>query len=152
GAVHPRAMSTASVQTLRVIVAAWTARGKPVSEILSEIGLTPNQLLDPDGRVPDDVVQRAWRVAAERCGDPHFGLTVAELVKTHDYGALGYALSSSATLGEAVRRLGTFFRLVRQQTTLRLLEERDVARVRVEHDVKDPADLRHPIECFLARL
>lgn len=145
-------MSTASVQTLRMIVAAWTARGKPVSELLAEIGLQPHLLLDPDGRVPEEVARRAWRVAAERSGDPHFGLGVAEIVQAHDYGALGYALSSSATLGEALRRLANAFRLFRQQASLTLVEERTVARVRVDTHAQDPADLQHPVECLLARL
>src|SRR5688572_7524474 len=104
-------MSTASVQTVRLILAAWTARGRSVTELLEAIGLLPHQVLDPDGRVPSSVTRRAWQVAAERCEDPHFGLSVAELVQPRDLGALGYAMYSSATLGEALRRLAIFFRL-----------------------------------------
>jgi AraC-like DNA-binding protein len=145
-------MSTASVQIVRLVLAACTVRGISVTEFLSAIGLEPHQVLDPDGRVPSSVAQRAWHVAAERCADPHFGLSVAELVQPRDIGALGYAMCSSATLGEALRRLSSFFRLFHQQASLALIEERDVVRIRILHEIQDPMRLRHPVECLMARL
>jgi AraC-like DNA-binding protein len=146
-------MSTASIHTLRLILAGWTARGGSVTELLAAIGVEPQQMLDPDGRVPGDVARRAWHVAAERCGDPHFGLSVSALVQPLEFGALGYALYSSATLGEALRRFSTFFRLVQQHATLMVIEEPEVARIRLlVSGVEDPADLRHPTECLLAGL
>ena len=146
-------MSTSSVNTVRLILAAWTARGGSVAELLAAIGLEPQQMLDPDGRVPGDVARRAWHVAAERCCDPHFGLSVSALVQPLEFGALGYALYSSATLRETLRRFSTFFRLVQQKATLTLIEEPEVARIRFSlSDAADPADLRHPVECLLAGL
>lgn len=146
-------MSTSSVNTIRLILAAWTARGGSVAELLAAIGLEPQQMLDPDGRVPGDAAKRAWQVAAERCGDPHFGLSVSALVQPLDFGALGYVLYSSATLRETLHRLSTFFRLLRQQAALTLIEEPEIARIRLSlADADDPAHLRHPVECLLAGL
>lgn len=146
-------MSTASVHTIRLMLAAWAARGGSVAELLAAIGVEPQQMLDPDGRVPTHVARRAWHVAAERCGDPHFGLSVAALVQPLEFGALGYAIYSSATIGEALRRFATFFRLLEQRAALAVIEEPEMVRVRFVVDpVADPADLRHPAECLLAGL
>jgi hypothetical protein len=53
-------------------------------------------------------------VAAERCRDLHFGLSVSALVQPLDFGALDYALYSRATLGESRATLGEALRGAQQ--------------------------------------
>lgn len=144
-------MGTATVDNVRLVLAAAVARGLSPSMLLAEVGLEPQALLAPEGRVPALIALRLWHVAAELCADPSFGITAAEHIQSGSYGALGYAMHSSATLGEGLRRLVTFFRLVNQRATLVLLEEGDTARIRflVEEDVP-PEVVRHPVECTLS--
>jgi AraC-type transcriptional regulator len=146
-------MLTASVQNVRVVLAASIARGLPLSRLYGAVELEPHQLLDPDGRVPADLALRLWQVAAEASGDPSFGLTAAEHVNISSHGLLGCAMHSSSTLGEALHRLADFFRLLNQHTSLVLVEERNAVRVRfIASYHGDPDLLRHPTECLFAGL
>jgi AraC-like DNA-binding protein len=146
-------MGTAAVQNVRLVLAAATARGVPPPRLLAAIGLSPQQLLDVDGRVPAEHAVRAWQVAAELTGDPGFGLSVALHLGPDFLGSLGYAVHGSATLGDGLRRLARFFRIVNQYVSLALVEDGARVRVRVEIDHDVHADeLRHPIECLMAAL
>ena len=142
---------TAAVQNIRMVVAAAAARGIPPGKLLAAIDLDPQALIATDGRVPAELVLRAWQTAAELCGDPAFGLSAVEHLASDYLGGFGFAVHASATLGGALRRIARFFPLVNQHAALELIEDGAVVRVRitVHADVPDPA-LRHPAECLLA--
>ncbi len=149
-------MPTASLQMIRLVVAAAAARGIAPPTMLAELDLSAAQLLDPDGRVPAEVAARAWRIAADRCGDPTFGFAVAEQLRLDLVGGLGWALHASATVREAVERLTRYLRLCNQYARLRLVEDGDTAHLQLELDhpdaravaAFDPEALRHPTECL----
>lgn len=149
-------MPTASLQMIRLVVAAAAARGIAPSTMLAELDLSATQLLDPDGRVPAEVAARAWRIAADRCGDPTFGFAVAEQLRLDLVGGLGWALHASATVREGLERLTRYLRLCNQYARLRLIEDGDTARLQLEFDhpdaravaAFDPEALRHPTECL----
>ncbi len=146
-------MGTAAVQNVRLVLAAAVARGVPPARLFAAAGLEPQQMLDPDGRIPAEHALRAWQAAAELSGDPGFGLSVVEHLRPDFLGSLGYAVHASATLGDGFRRLARFFRVVNQYASLELVEDsaRAHLRVGVDHDV--PADeLRHPMECLVSAL
>jgi AraC-like DNA-binding protein len=146
-------MRTAAVQNVRLVLAAAIARGVPPIGICAAAGIDLSSLLDPDGRLPAELALRAWHVAAEMSGDPNFGLSAPEHVRADSYGGLGFAVHSSASLGEGLRRLCTFFRLVHQRASLALVVDGDLARLRFEADYEGPpGDLRHPVECVLHTL
>jgi AraC-like DNA-binding protein len=146
-------MGTATVQNVRLVLAAAMVRGIPPGKLLAAIGLSPQQLIDPDGRVPVETALRAWQVATELSGDPEFGLSVVEHLRPDYLGSIGYAVHASATLGDGLRRLARFFRVVNQYVALELVEDGARVRVRiaVDHDVS-PDELRHPMECLLSAL
>jgi AraC-like DNA-binding protein len=144
-------MATASVHNVRLVVAAATARGVPPARLLAEIGLDPQSLLDADGRLPLEIALRAWQVAAELTDDRWFGLSVVEHLRPDAFGLLGFAIHSSACVGDGLRRLGRYFHIVNQRTSLELIEDGALARVRIVADYDGPpAELRHPMECLLA--
>lgn len=141
---------TASVQTVRLVIAAAAARGVTPPALLAEIGLAPAQLLDPDGRVPAELAVRAWQVAARLSGDATFGLATVDHLRPDTLGGLGWAIHASATVGAGLERMTRFLRLGNQYSRLVLLEEAEVARLRMEIDHEiDPDELRHPVECLL---
>lgn len=146
-------MTTAAVQNVRLVLAAANARGVPPGRLLAAAGLEPQQLIDADGRIPAEIALRAWQAAAELSGDPAFGLSVVEHLRPDFLGGLGYAIHGSATLGDGLRRLARFFRVVNQHASLEVIEDGARARLRmsVEHDVH-PDELRHPIECLMSAL
>lgn len=143
-------MPTASVQTIRLVIAAAAVRGVAPALLLAELGVAPQQLLDPDARVPAEVAVRAWQLAARRCGDPAFGLATVEHLRPDSLGGLGWAMHASATAGEGLERLARFLRLGNQYARLEILDEgpQVVVRFGVDHDI-DPDELRHPTECLL---
>jgi AraC-like DNA-binding protein len=146
-------MPTAAVQNVRLVIAAALARGVPPGKLCAQAGIEPQSLLDPDGRLPAEVALRAWHVAAELSGDPHFGLSAVEHVRPDAHGGIGYAVNGSATLGEGMRRLSRFFCLLHQRTALAIVAEGGLARLRFVPDYDGPPGaLRHPVECMLAVL
>lgn len=143
-------MPTASVQTVRLVIAAAASRGVAPPALLAEIGLAPAQLLDPDGRVPAELAVRAWQVAARMSGDAAFGLATVEQLRPDTLGGLGWAIHASATVGAGLERMTRFLRLGNQYSRLVLVEDSAHARVRMEVDYDiDPDELRHPVECLL---
>lgn len=142
---------TASVQTVRLVIAVAAAHGVAPPQLLPRLGIEPQQLMNPDGRVPAAQAVRAWTVAAQLCGDPTFGLSAVQHLGPDSAGGLGWAMHASATFGAALTRLGHFLRLMNQYLTVRLFEEGTRARLRLEPDHEiSPEDLRHPFECLLA--
>lgn len=143
-------MPTASVQNIRLVIAAAVTRGVAPPMLLNEIGLSPAQLLDPDGRVPAEVALRAWQVAARACGDAAFGLATVEQLRPDLLGGMGWAIHASATVGAGLERMARFFHLSNQYTRLQLVDEGAQVRVRfvAEYEI-DPDELRHPVECLL---
>lgn len=141
---------TAAVQNVRMVVAAAAARGISPGKLLAAIDLEPQALIATDGRVPAELVLRAWQAAAELCGDPAFGLSAVEHLASDYLGGFGFAVHGSATLGGALRRIMRFFPLVNQHAALELVEDGAVVRLRiaVHADVPDEA-VRHPAECLL---
>lgn len=146
-------MATATVQNVRLVVAAAMARGVPAGKLLAEIGLDPQALLDADGRVPVESALRAWHVAAELSGDAAFGLSAVEHMRPDFLGCLGHAIHSSASFADGLRRLARYFHLVNQRVALELAEDGPLARVHIvaDHD-RDHDELRHPMECLLGML
>jgi AraC-like DNA-binding protein len=125
----------------------------PPNKLCAMAGIEPHLLLDPDGRLPAETALRAWHVAAELCDDPHFGLTVVEHVRPDTYGGLGFVMHASATLGEGLRRLSSFFHLLHQRATLAIVTEGDVVHLRFVTDTDlPPMALKHPVEFFLSVL
>jgi AraC-like DNA-binding protein len=146
-------MLSASTHNLRLVVAAAVARGISPTQLLPALGIDVTLLLDPDARVPVEPALRAWQRAAAMTGDPAFGLSASEQLQPGSLGALGYAIHGSATLGEGLRRLAAFLRLVNPHARLLLVEDGDAARLQIEtdHD-SSPDELRHPVECLVAGL
>jgi AraC-like DNA-binding protein len=141
---------TASIQTVRLVIAAAASRGVSPPALIAELGLAPAQLLDPDARVPAELALRAWKVAARLSGDAAFGLATVEHLRPDMLGGLGWAIHASATVGAGLERMSRFLRLGNQYTRLVLVEEAKTARLRMEIDYEiDPDELRHPVECLL---
>lgn len=142
---------TAAVQNVRMVMAAAAMRGVPPARLLAAVGIDPQSLLAQDGRIAVEPALRTWRVAAELCGDPCFGLTVVEYLPPDYLVGFGLALHGSATFGDGLRRLARFFPVVNQHVALELIE--DGAWLRVCLVVPSHAEvehLRHPAECLLA--
>jgi AraC-like DNA-binding protein len=111
---------TACAFGLRPMLAYASTRGVDVDAFLAELGVRKADLGDPDARISERVRERAWREAAERSGDPAFGLHVAERTTFKSFDALGYSIWASATLEDALVRTATFHRILSDAVAVRL--------------------------------
>jgi AraC-like DNA-binding protein len=103
---------TASVAALRPMLAFARTKGVNVDAVLRDVGVRVSERDNFDYRIPESVRAQAWVYAAERSGDPAFGLHVAEHSGIGAYDVLDYSLYFSSTLGDAVDRMSRFHRVL----------------------------------------
>jgi AraC-like DNA-binding protein len=145
-------MSTVAVKVFQAIVAGAAARGVPPDELLSAAGIAAADLADPDGRLPRACEVRLWHEAARLTGDGCFGLHLSELLAIGDFGALGFAVRSSATVGEAYQRVARYLRLMAQDATLQIHLDGGAARLRHVPPTTEPRPSHHAVEFLMTNL
>src|SRR5262245_34863420 len=123
-------MSAISVRVFQLVLAGVAARGVPPPALIDAAGIDPEDLADPDGRLPRALEARLWHEAARLTGDDVFGLHLSEQLSIDSLGAIGFALRSSATLGDAYARVARYVHVVASGPRLEILRERDVVRLR----------------------
>lgn len=149
-------MTTVSVKVLRMVALGAAAVGVPQPELLAAAGLLPEQLADPDGRLPRRCELLLWQAAARLSRDEHFGLHLSERAQAGDFGGLGFAVRSSATVGEAYQRIVRYLRVLVQDARLELVVDRaaegGAARLRSQRPPDGEPLSRHQIEFLLGML
>ncbi|MBA3819192.1 MAG: AraC family transcriptional regulator [Deltaproteobacteria bacterium] len=86
--------------------------GAPAAELLARAGLPPIEDDLPDVRVPTEHYYRLWGVTMATLRDPTFPLRLPDRMDTASFDALGYAVVTSATLGDAFGRIQRYLRFV----------------------------------------
>src|SRR5690242_20484901 len=89
---------TASLASLRPMLAYARQVGIDVDALLHEVGLQPARLSEFDLRIPEELHTRVWMEASRRSGDPAFGVHFGAASRITDFDVVGYAVSFSATL------------------------------------------------------
>jgi AraC-like DNA-binding protein len=80
--------------------------------LLTRAGLESGELESPDGQIPQDRHLALWRLISARSDDPCFGLHHGEWVTLGRIGVIGYAASSSPTLGAALSWIDRYSRMI----------------------------------------
>ena len=80
--------------------------------ILKKAGLTRRQASDPDAKIPFHKHATLLTLAAEATGDGCFGLHLGTSLYPDQAGVLGYVLLNSSTLGDALRNLERYSRVL----------------------------------------
>ena len=111
-----------------------SAQGFDRESLLAAIGLTPASLDDPDARITFRQKVTFFQTIHRLTRDPCVGLRAGQRQRLADLGIYGFALSSSATLGDALRFGLTYGRLAGSVLERNLRVEGDVAVV-AAHDV-----------------
>jgi len=88
-------------------------------------GIDPALRCSASARIDQDKMDKLWRSAAERSGDPCFGLRAANVWHPSYLHALGYAWLASPTLRSALDRLARFTHLVTQAAEIDIEESND---------------------------
>ncbi|MDJ0971040.1 MAG: AraC family transcriptional regulator [Kiloniellales bacterium] len=142
---------------LRMIDARWArlmvqqlkADRIPIDPILKAAGLTRRQVSDPDARIPYKKHAALLSLAAEATGDGCFGLRLTTTIAPKQVGLLGYVLLNSATLGDALKNLRRYFRVLTDALEFEL--EADREQVVLIFRIIDPLvlDRRYAVEWAL---
>ncbi|MDB5239719.1 MAG: AraC family transcriptional regulator [Spirosoma sp.] len=96
---------TLSVASINLILFAARQRGADAYALAQAVGITAEQLRDPDGRVSIGQMQALWPKVVLATGDPHFDLKIGEMINPVAVGVLAYVMMHSPTLGQAFAKL-----------------------------------------------
>jgi len=86
--------------------------GVSASEAARECGIARRFPAGSDERVPGGQVERLWRAAMRRTGDPRVGLHMAQAYGPGALDILGYVVLSCATVGDVLDRLSRYARIL----------------------------------------
>jgi AraC-like DNA-binding protein len=114
--------------------------------LIIKSGIRPQELRDPDGRVPSIKVWWLWQELIRQVPDPALGIKLGETLQDPSwFGLVGYTLSFSRTLGEALDRLARYSRIVAETIGISIEKLHDRTCIAL---IADPQFelLRHPID------
>lgn len=140
---------TVFARSVRKIADAAGLRGNP-RHLLRAVGLDSEAISDPTIRIPYADMMLLSEHAARMTGDTAFGLHVGERVKQHSYGIVGDSITTSATLGEALRCLVRYLPIWTNVGVFRLETEGSIAHFQWEYSHSSLPEPRHDCEMSMA--
>ncbi|MFD2570692.1 AraC family transcriptional regulator [Spirosoma soli] len=96
---------TLSVASVNLILFAARQKGANAEQLAQSIGVSTDQLRDPDGRIAIRQVQALWREIVAATGDPNIALKLGEMINPAGVGVLAYVMMHCPTLGKAFEKL-----------------------------------------------
>jgi AraC-like DNA-binding protein len=96
----------------RAILDAYERLGLDGEALLKAAGLTRDEVLDPDRRLPAAHADALFAAAYARADDPDLALHAAEALPFGAYRVVDFLCAYSATVAEAYRRIAAYFALV----------------------------------------
>lgn len=142
---------TMSVLIVRALAAGLAAADVPVHRHLTEAGIRPELLADPDARVATDAAFALFARAGELTHDPDFGLHAGAHLPLGAMEVLDYATSKSRTIGEGLERMARYYALLVEHIETKVESVGDLARVihRAEPPLVSP---RHAVEMLFGAI
>lgn len=101
----PTTNDTLSVASINLILFVARQFGADADALAHAVGISPEQLRDPDGRVQIRQVQALWRETIAVTSEPNIALKLGEMVNPVSIGVLAYVMMHSPTLGKAFDKL-----------------------------------------------
>ncbi|MBD2699325.1 AraC family transcriptional regulator [Spirosoma sp. BT702] len=101
----PVTTDTLSIGSINLILYAAKQCGADTDTLARAIGVTSEQLRNPDERVSISKVQALWQEIVNTTGDADVALKLGELVNPLTVGVLAYVMMHAPTLGKALEKL-----------------------------------------------
>jgi AraC-like DNA-binding protein len=98
----------------RLAIARLKSIGAPVAPLLRRVGLTPEQIADPEVRLSVRSQIALLDEAAIALKDDCLGFTLARDFDLREIGLLYYVMASSQTLGEALKRVARYSKVTNE--------------------------------------
>lgn len=115
-------MPTAQGGLTRLAAGRARKAGLRLEPLLSGVGLTVDQINDPEHRITVRDQVAFLEAAAKALNDDFLGLNLAEEFDLRDLGLLYYVMASSDTLGDALRRASRYSRITNEAIVLEYRE------------------------------
>ena len=147
GGKRPPGGVSVSIRSVQPVLMFLRARGYDGAALLREQGVDPEIFRDPEARLLHVAAVRLWEAAVQHTNDPNLGLHVAEAIRPGTFGALDYALRTSASLGAAFTRLSRYHRLLHDAARVELETHRDHAIL--SHRLPVPGGAPRPVSEFI---
>ena len=123
-----------------------TARGLDPAELLATVGLPRRCLDEPDLKIPAEAVGRLLELAAQRAGEPAFGLCLAESRRLSNLGPLAMLVRDEPTLRNALEALIRHIHLHNEALAVRVEQVSNLVVIRAELVAEGAASLRQATE------
>jgi AraC-like DNA-binding protein len=144
-------LPTASGAIARAAYARALEARLEVAPLLKSSHLTPQQIKNSQYRIPVKNQIQFLSVVADELPDPYLGIHIAEAIELREMGLVYYAIASSETLGDALRRLARYSGLTNEGVRITCREGKDIT-VRFEYVGVSRLSDRQQIECFVEML
>jgi AraC-like DNA-binding protein len=131
-ATPPASQPTFSAGAVRGLLGAFERLGHDVPSLLSEAGIKPSDLDDPDARIPCAVAGAVFAVAQRRRPARNLGLRLAQETPLGAYPLIDYLIVTSSTVGEGLRRYARYSLLTGAPLHIDIREDERPIRVVVD--------------------
>ncbi len=142
-------VSTVFAISARKIADAVAPRAN-TDHLLRSVSLNRDALDDSSLRIPYADMMLLSEHAARMTKDSAFGLHVGEHVDQHEYGVVGYSVTTSSTLGHALRNLVRYLPIWTNVGVFKLDIEGSVAHFQWEYSDPSLPEPRHDCEMSMA--
>lgn len=132
-AARAASSGTASSRAVGRVIAVGVAAGIRRELLTDAAGVTEADLRDPDARVPVAAEIALWQTLAKHTADGGFGVEAGAAFRFRETGLVGYVMSFSATLREALRRLHRYGRIFTEAVAFTLQEGRPEVALAMAH-------------------
>jgi AraC-like DNA-binding protein len=120
------------------MAAVFRREGLDVGPLFHAAGVELTDLEDPDRRYPSETINRLWRLAVARSGNPAIGLAAARVAMPALFDVVGYAMMSAPDLLGLLQRLERYFRIISTDADFSVTAEQDGYRARLRLSGGDP--------------
>ena len=128
------------------------ASGLDPARMLTDAGLSPSVLREPDLKIPVDRVGRLLEASAAASGNESFGLCMAESRQLSNLGPVGLLIRDQPTVRESLEVLVRYHVLLNNSLSLMIEESAGVAVIREEVMVGRAQPVRQAIELAIGVL
>ena len=88
------------------------ATGRDADAVVRSVGLSPEEVSDPDYRMPEELLDELWVAARDASGDEAFGIYAGLGGEPGQLGVVEYVVRNCPTIGDAMRAGARFQRIL----------------------------------------
>jgi AraC-like DNA-binding protein len=101
--------------------------------------IDPMEAMDPDDRIPAELMQKMLQGVVELTGDPHIGLKAARAVDPGEFGVIEYLARSAPNVRGAIDVAGRYLQLVNDAMRFELTVDGPTATLELQSSIPEPA-------------